>query len=112
MVTPEPSDFFDEDARFEITAPIWQWRPAKPSAASWYFLTVDGQASAEIRYAALGRTGGFGSVRVKATLGDTLWQTSLFPHKETGGFILPIKATVRKSEGVGDGDVVTVLLEM
>jgi Domain of unknown function (DUF1905) len=100
------------DAPIQVTAPLWQWRPAKPSAASWYFVTIDGQASAEIRYAALGRVGGFGSIRVTATLGQTRWQTSLFPHKESGGFILPMKAAVRKAEAVGVGDVVNLTLEV
>jgi hypothetical protein len=96
----------------KVSAPLWQWRPAKPSAASWYFVTIDGQASAEIRYAALGRVGGFGSIRVTATLGQTRWQTSLFPHKESGGFILPMKAAVRKAEAVEVGDVVHLALEV
>ncbi len=101
-----------DDEPIIATAAIWQWRPEKPSAASWYFATIDGQTSAEIRYAALGRTGGFGSIRVTATLGETTWQTSLFPHKESGRFLLPMKAAVRKAEGVGVGDVVTVRLEV
>jgi hypothetical protein len=101
-----------DDEPIIATATIWQWRPEKPSAASWYFVTIDGQTSAEIRYAALGRTGGFGSVRVTVTLGETTWQTSLFPHKDSGGFLLPMKAAVRKAEDVGVGDVVTVRLEV
>ncbi len=100
------------EAPIHISAPLWQWRPAKPSAASWYFVTIDGQASAEIRYAALGRVGGFGSIRVTATLGKTRWQTSLFPHKESGGFILPMKASVRQAESVAVGDVVMLSLEV
>jgi Domain of unknown function (DUF1905) len=100
----------DDNTPITVIAPIWQWRPAKPSAASWYFVTIDGQTSTEIRYAALGRTGGFGSVRVTATLGQTRWQTSLFPHKESGGFLLPMKASVRKAEAVDAGDSVTVHL--
>jgi hypothetical protein len=110
MTRIRPSDFYDEEvnATISVTAPIWQWRPEKPSAASWYFLTIEGPAAAEIRNAAGGRKGGFGSIKVNATLGRTTWQTSLFPHKESGGFILPMKAAVRKAEGVDVGDMVTV----
>jgi hypothetical protein len=53
----------DEVSTFEFTGKVWLWRPAKPSGTGWYFLTVEGQSAAEIRYAALGRTGGFGSAR-------------------------------------------------
>jgi hypothetical protein len=112
MTDVRPSDFYDEEVSVTVTAPIWQWRPEKPSAASWYFLTIDGQAAADIRYAALGRKRGFGSVKVQAILGKTVWQTSLFPHKDSGGFLLPMKATVRKSEGVAEGDKVTVQVEV
>lgn len=89
------------------TGPVWQWRPAE-APGGWFFLTVDGQAAAEVRYAALGRTGGFGSVKVTARIGDTEWRTSLFPHRESGGFLLPLKAEVRRREGIGPGQAVTV----
>ncbi len=100
----------DAPDSFEVTAPIWIWRPAKQGTAAWYFLTVNPQTAAEIKYAVMGRVGGFGSVRVRAKIGTTVWQTSLFPHRETGGFILPVKADVRKRETLVAGDEVTVCL--
>ena len=100
----------DDVSSFEFTGTVWLWRPAKPSGAGWHFLTVEGQTAAEIRYAALGRTGGFGSIRVTAIIGDTGWQTSLFPHRETGGLLLPLKAEVRRREGIEAGSDVTVRL--
>ena len=100
-----------EADRIDVTAAIWVWRP-DASGGGWHFVTVDGQAAAEIRYAALGRMGGFGSVRVTVTIGNTRWQTSLFPHKESGGFILPIKADIRRRESLAAGDTVTVSLEI
>ena len=101
----------EDISSFEFTGTVWLWRTTKkPSATGWYFLTVEGQIAAEIRYAALGRTGGFGSIRVTATIGDTSWQTSLFPHRETGGLLLPLKAEVRRHEGIEAGCGVTVRL--
>jgi len=97
---------------FEVTGKAWRWQPAQPQAGGWYFLTVEGPVAAEIRYAALGRTGGFGSVRVTATIGDTTWRTSLFPHKESGGFLLPLKAEVRRREGIDAGRTITACLEV
>ena len=96
---------------FALTATLWCWRPAKPGAG-WHFVTIDGQVAAEIRFAALGRTGGFGSIKVEARIGGTSWNTSIFPQRESGGFILPIKAAVRKSEAIGEGDVVMVELSL
>lgn len=93
------------------TGQVWQWRAAE-TPGGWFFLTVEGQAAAEVRYAALGRTGGFGSVKVTARIGDTEWRTSLFPHRESGGFLLPLKAEVRRREGIGPGQAVTVDLSI
>ena len=101
----------DGEDRFETTSALWCWRSGKPGT-TWHFLTIDGQISAEIRYAALGRTGGFGSIRVEARIGGTVWNTSIFPQRESGGFILPVKAAVRKAEGIGEGDEVLVELRI
>src|SRR5215211_6370950 len=84
-----------DDDRFEVTARLWTWQSAKPGAG-WHFLTIDGQTAAEIRFAALGRTGGFGSIKVEARIGGTSWNTSIFPKRDSAGFILPVKAAVRK----------------
>ncbi len=46
----------------------------------------------------MGKRRGFGSVKVTVTLGDSRWQTSLFPNKD-GSWFLPIKKPVRVAEG-------------
>lgn len=100
----------------ETAAALWIWTsPEAP--ASWHFLTIDGEAAEAIRATALmrrlegGQRRGWGSIRVTATIGDTKWQTSVFPSKESGGYLLPVKAAVRKAEGLTAGDAVTVRLE-
>jgi len=59
----------------------------------------------------LGKRRGFGSVKVTVQLGESRWQTSLFPQK-TGGWFLPIKKPVRLAEGLEEGDTVEVELEL
>ncbi|GGS38841.1 MULTISPECIES: DUF1905 domain-containing protein [Actinokineospora] len=51
-----------------------------------------------------------GMTRVAARIGATHWATSLLP-KGDGTRFLALKAAVRKSEGLHEGDVVTVELE-
>jgi hypothetical protein len=92
------------------TGPVWLWRAEPPAKGSWHFLTISGAPANAIRTAAGGRSGGWGSVRVTATIGETSWQTSLFPNKQQGGFMLPLKADVRKREGVNEGDEVRVTI--
>lgn len=97
------------DPPIAASGQVWQWR-ASEAPGGWFFLTVEGEAAVEVRDAALGRTGGFGSVKVTARIGDTEWRTSLFPHRESGGFLLPLKAEVRRREGIEAGQPVTVSL--
>jgi hypothetical protein len=59
----------------------------------------------------MGKRRGFGSVKVTVSLGGSRWQTSLFPNKD-GSWFLPIKAPVRREEGIVEGDEVTVELEL
>jgi hypothetical protein len=98
-----------------FTGPIWVWRQAKdgtPAKTAWYFITVDGEVADSIRAAAPGRTAAWGSVYVGVTIGATEWRTSLFPSKNVGGYVLPIKASVRKAERLAEGDVVTIRLTL
>jgi Domain of unknown function (DUF1905) len=98
-----------------FTGPIWVWRQAKdgtPSKTAWYFVTIDGEVADSIRAAAPGRTAAWGSVYVGVTIGATEWRTSLFPSKNVGGYMLPVKASVRKAERLAEGDVVTIRLAL
>ncbi len=91
-----------------VTAPIWLWSEGK---GSWHFLTVPADEAVEIRAHSLGnQRRGFGSVRVAATIGAVTWRTSVFPQK-SGGYILPIKADVRRRAEISAGDAVTVTLD-
>jgi hypothetical protein len=92
----------------EVLGTLLAWRPTDPSSGGWHFVSVEGEAAAEIRFAALGTASSFGSIRVTAVIGETKWETSLFPHKETGGFLLPVKAEVRRREALSRGDQVEV----
>jgi len=91
-----------------VTAPIWLWSEGK---GSWHFLTVPAEEAVEIRAHGFGNRRGFGSVRVAATINGVSWRTSVFPQK-SGGYILPIKADVRRRAGVSAGDEVVCSLEL
>ena len=97
------------DHIIKTSGPLIRWSGDK---ASWYFIIVTGDAIGEIHFAAMGRTGGFGSVKVRATIGGTTWETSLFPDRKRGGFVLPVKAAVRKAEGMAEGDRIDLTLEV
>lgn len=100
--------------RLTHTGPLWRWTGG--SGGSWHFLTIDGAAGEALSGTALMRRmertiGGFGSLKVTARIGDSVFRTSLFPSRQLG-WLLPVKAAVRKTEGIGEGDSVEVLLEV
>jgi hypothetical protein len=74
--------------------------------AAWYFATLPVDLGEEIR--AQVEPVGFGSVRVIATIGGTTWWTSVFPDKQSGSYVLPVKAAVRKAERIAGDDPVTI----
>jgi hypothetical protein len=93
-----------------FTSPLWLW---SGTGGSWHFLTVPPEESVEIRLesAASGGRRGFGSVRVEATIDGVVWKTSVFPQK-SGGYLLPVKAAVRRDCGIAAGDTVEVRIEL
>ena len=91
-----------------LTAPLWLWNGEK---GSWHFVTIPPEQAVEIKLQSLGPRAGFGSVRVAAAIGDVAWRTSLFPDSRSGGYVLPIKADVRRRAGVAAGDEVTLTIE-
>jgi len=97
------------------TGKLWRWTGATGTGA-WHFVTIDGPAGEALSATALMRRlersiGGFGSLKVKALIGESRFATSVFPSKELG-WLLPVKAAVRKAEDLAEGDMVEVALEV
>lgn len=92
-----------------FTSLLWIWR--SDAAGSWYFVSVPEGLCAQIKAHAFGNPRGFGSVRVEARIGDVCWRTSVFPLN-SGGYLLPVKAGVRKKAGIGAGDEVEVEIQL
>ena len=77
---------------------MWRY----PAQAAWYFVYVPEEISRPIR-----KKFPAGFVPIQATVGKTIWQTSLFPSKEEV-YLISIKALVRKQEDIFDGDQIEV----
>ncbi len=95
------------DLHFEFTAALWLYS----GKAAWHFVTLPLDASVQIKFFTSANNTAWGSVRVSAGIGQSQWNTSLFPDKKSGCYFLPIKAAVRKNEKLDTGDTVTVQLE-
>ncbi|MBM3925799.1 MAG: DUF1905 domain-containing protein [SAR202 cluster bacterium] len=86
------------------------WLYAGPSG--WHFVTLPKEQSSEIkaRFNLVKR--GWGSLPVAVTIGKTTWDTSIFPDRESGAYLLPLKADVRAREGIKVGDVITFAVKI
>ncbi|MFC8089051.1 DUF1905 domain-containing protein [Streptomyces sp. NPDC057301] len=85
-----------------FTGRVIEWRGPAP----YYFLRVPDEESADIREVAAMATYGWGVIPVEARIGEVAFETSLFPKE--GGYLLPLKNAVRKPQGIGAGDDVSV----
>jgi hypothetical protein len=91
---------------YHFSAMLWEYE----APASWHFISLPMKIADEIADATEGRTNGFGSVRVLVAIGGTQWATSLFPSKQRGTYVLPVKKAVRTAEGLREGEPAEVLL--
>ena len=96
------------DAQYDLTTTLWRWSGGA-NGGDWFFATIDGTVSEALSATALmhrletGRRAGWGSVKVAVCVGETSWRTSAFPAKDEG-WMVPIKASVRKAEGLIEGE--------
>lgn len=85
---------------YKVKADVWKY----PGFAGWHFVYVGKELSEEIKKKYGGNERGFGSLPVIVTVGGSTWDTSIFPSKREGSYIMAIKASIRKKEGIYDGD--------
>ncbi len=83
---------------------IWFWKGPAP----WHFLTVPEEDCDELSAMSAVVSYGWGMIPVTARIGRTEWKTSLWP--KDGRYIVPVKAAVRRAEGLALGDAVMVRL--
>jgi hypothetical protein len=93
---------------WEFEAPLW----VAEGTGTWHFVSLPPTSAEEIRDRVDGSRPGFGAVAVEVSVGRTTWRTSVFPDGKRGTYVLPVKQGVRRAEGLGEGDVVLVRLEL
>jgi len=82
---------------------IIEWRGPAP----YFFVAMSEADSVELKEEARSLIY-WGQVPVLVVIGDTEFRTALFPRD--GRYLVPVKDAVRKAEGIGEGDVVAVVL--
>jgi Domain of unknown function (DUF1905) len=93
---------------YSFTAPVWEY----DGQAAWHFISLPEPDADEIDEVYGHRAKGFGSIRVRVTIGTTTWDTSIFPDNKRATYILPIKKAVRTAQNLTDGRTASVRLEV
>lgn len=93
---------------YTFSAKLWVYK----GYAAWHFVTVPKKIGVAIKGETKGLKRGWGSVPVIVTIGKTEFKTSIFPDKVSGSYFLPVKASVRKSEDIEEGDMLTIVLAL
>lgn len=94
--------------RYDFTAKLWR----SPGAAGWHFVALPADLSAQIRTLAGAMMNAFGSLRVRASIDDATWKTSLFYDTKRNAFLLPVKADVRRKAKIEADAEIDVSVEV
>ncbi len=89
---------------FEFVGEVIHWRGPAP----WFFVPMPAAQSERIQERANEFTYGWGVIPVLVTIGETEFETSLFP--KDGHYLVPVRAAVRRAEQIDEGDTVGVSL--
>ncbi|MEM1050763.1 MAG: DUF1905 domain-containing protein [Pseudomonadota bacterium] len=93
------------------TLPLRRWQGEK---ATYHLVSFAGDAAealtgyAFIQKLEMGRSRGFGSLKVMAQIGETSWKTSVFPQGKQSEWILLVSKKVMKVENLAPGDQIPV----
>ncbi len=83
-----------------------------PGMGGWRFLALPKSEAALIKATFGKQAKGWGSLPVSVSLGKSKWETSIFPDKKSGTYLLPLKAKIRKAEGILDHSRVSFTLKL
>lgn len=89
---------------YSFKASVWKY----DGEAAWHFVSLTKPISDEIREHFKSLEEGWGRLKVKAQIGNTLWDTAIWFDTKADTYILPLKAEIRKKEKISEGDLVKV----
>jgi len=94
--------------QFDFVGAIWLY----PGKGGWRFVTLPHEIGAELRFLSAVDSRPWRSAPVAVRIGKSEWRTSVFPDKESQSYVLPLKASIRASEALTDGQDVRVRLRL
>lgn len=89
---------------YTFTAEVWKYSGTN----GWYFVSLPLELSEEIRNSHQWQEEGWGRLKAIAKIGNTEWNTAIWYDTKQLRYLLPLKADVRKKEGIELGNVLEV----
>lgn len=93
---------------YKIKARVWKW----PGDGGWHFVNLDRDLAGEIKKNSAQYRYGAGFVRAVFNIGETKWESALFPYTKDKTYLISIKKDVRKKEGIREGDMVEIVFKL
>ncbi len=95
---------------YKLKEKVWLW--GYDTDAPWHFVSVPKKETVKIKEDFGKKARGWRSLKVEAKVGKTVWRTSIFLDSRTESYLLPLKASVRKSEEIIAGDTVNFSIKI
>jgi hypothetical protein len=90
--------------KYDFLESVWQ----HTAPGGWYFISLPESISHEIREALRSEEEGWGRLKATAEIGKNRWETAIWFDTKKNTYLLPLKAVIRKSEGISAGNRVNV----
>lgn len=98
------------DISYEFTSHVWTYFNGK---STYYLASLPPKIGTAIRLLRQGvPRRGWGSVPVTITIGDTSWQSSIFPESGKKSYLFLINAKVRKAENITEDSRISVTITL
>ena len=94
--------------RYSFRGKIWKYK----GSSGWHFVTLPKNISVRIRKNHAHLEEGWGRMKCIACIGKIKWNTSIWYDSKAKSFLLPLKASVRRTESLELDSVVSVRLEL
>lgn len=86
-------------AGYTFTATVWR----HAGQGGWYFVALPMAMAHEIRTHLRPEEEGWGRLKATAHIGHSTWDTAIWYDTRRDTYLLPLKADVRRTEGIADG---------
>lgn len=92
----------------QFKSKLWEWE----GKGAWCFVSLPKEYYDRIKSISSTPKRGFGSVKIEASVGKTVWKTSIFPDTKSGTYLLPFKKEIRKAENLNIGSVIDMKVRL